>query len=81
MPQGIGLVLYELLSVDEHLRFCQCCNIKQDEAFLEYKHRLLKMAGLEAFTDRLAGEIKRWYDAKALPHLYLTASSKITLTG
>ena len=58
MPQGIGLVLYELLSVDEHLRFfANIHNIKQDEAFLEYKHRLLKMAGLEAFTDRLAGQL------------------------
>ncbi len=58
MPQGIGLVLYELLSVDEHLRFfANIHNIKQDEAFEAYKLRLLKMAGLDAFQDRQAGKL------------------------
>lgn len=58
MPQGIGLVLYDLLSVDEHLRFfAHIHNVKQDAAFFDYKERLLKMAGLEQFQDRLAGKL------------------------
>jgi len=58
MPQGIGLVLYNLLSVDEHLRFfANIHNIKQDATFQAYKLRLLKMAGLDAFQDRQAGKL------------------------
>ena len=58
MPQGIGLVLYELLTVDEHLRFfANIHNIKQDSIFNDYKLRLLKMAGLDAFQDRQAGKL------------------------
>lgn len=58
MPQGIGLVLYDLLSVDEHLRFfANIHNIRQDNVFNTYKKRLLSMAGLENFTDRQAGQL------------------------
>ena len=58
MPQGIGLVLYDLLSVDEHLRFfANIHNIKHDSEFEAYKQRLLKMAGLDAFQDRQAGKL------------------------
>jgi ribosome-dependent ATPase len=58
MPQGIGLVLYDMLSVDEHLRFfAHIHDVKQDAAFHAYKERLLKMAGLEPFQDRLAGKL------------------------
>lgn len=58
MPQGIGLVLYDLLSVDEHLRFfANIHNIKQDATFESYKLRLLKMAGLDAFQERQAGKL------------------------
>ena len=58
MPQGIGLVLYELLSVEEHLNFfADIRNIKKDREFEEYKERLLKMAGLFEFRDRRAGNL------------------------
>ena len=58
MPQGIGLVLYELLTVAEHLRFfANIHNITQDNSFETYKLRLLKMAGLDAFQDRQAGKL------------------------
>jgi len=58
MPQGIGLVLYELLTVEEHLRFfADIRNIRQDSAFEAYKKRLLEMAGLDKFTDRRAGNL------------------------
>ncbi|QIR77190.1 ABC transporter ATP-binding protein [Sulfurospirillum diekertiae] len=58
MPQGIGLVLYELLTIDEHLRFfANIHNIYQDSVFEAYKLRLLKMAGLDAFQDRQAGKL------------------------
>ena len=55
MPQGIGLVLYDTLSVEEHLNFfADIRDIKQDDTFLAYKKRLLHMAGLTNFTNRLA---------------------------
>jgi len=58
MPQGIGLVLYDLLSVEEHLRFfADIRNLRQDEAFKRYKERLLKMAGLDKFTHFRAGNL------------------------
>lgn len=58
MPQGIGLVLYEQLTVAEHLRFfADIRSIMQDEAFFAYKNRLLHMAGLEKFADFRAGNL------------------------
>lgn len=58
MPQGIGLVLYEILSVSEHLDFfADIRAIKVDETFLEYRDRLLRMAGLDKFTSRRAGDL------------------------
>ena len=55
MPQGIGLVLYPDLTVEEHLEFFTSIrNIKKSKKFLEYKKRLLEMAGLSRFRDRLA---------------------------
>ncbi len=58
MPQGIGLVLYPQLTVDEHLEFFRNIrNIKKDKKFLEYRERLLHMAGLSQFTDREAGKL------------------------
>ena len=55
MPQGIGLVLYDTLTVDEHLRFfADLRDIKKDAEFLEYKKQLLHMAGLSEFVDRQA---------------------------
>ncbi len=52
MPQGLGLVLYPDLSVREHFEFFkQIRGIKDNPT---YEERLLKMAGLYRFQDRLA---------------------------
>ena len=52
MPQGLGLVLYDDLSVKEHFDFFRSLRgLKKDT---EYETRLLKMAGLFEFQDRLA---------------------------
>ena len=52
MPQGLGLVLYDLLTIKEHFDFFR--NIKGVKKDIEYETRLLKMAGLYQFQDRLA---------------------------
>jgi ribosome-dependent ATPase len=58
MPQGIGLVLYETLTVAEHLSFfANIRNIRQDAVFKAYRQKLLHMAGLSDFTDRQAGKL------------------------
>ncbi|RLA64875.1 MAG: ABC transporter ATP-binding protein [Epsilonproteobacteria bacterium] len=58
MPQGIGLVLYDTLTIKEHLDFfTDIRDIKIDKEFLEYKEHLLSMAGLEKFLDRRAGDL------------------------
>ena len=58
MPQGIGLVLYPLLTVKEHLDFfTQIRNLKKDDEYWEYRERLLKMAGLYEFQNREAGKL------------------------
>lgn len=55
MPQGLGLVLYDLLSVKEHFDFFRSLRgVKKDK---EYETKLLKMAGLYEFQDRLAGNL------------------------
>ena len=55
MPQGLGLVLYDTLSVKEHFDFIRNLRgIKRDKA---YEERLLKMAGLYRFQDRLASHL------------------------
>ncbi len=55
MPQGLGLVLYDFLSVKEHFDFFRDLRgLKKD---IEYEKRLLKMAGLYEFQDRLAGNL------------------------
>jgi len=55
MPQGLGLVLYDNLSVKEHFEFFR--NIREVKRDIEYETRLLKMAGLYEFQDRLAGHL------------------------
>jgi len=55
MPQGLGLVLYDNLSVKEHLDFFR--NLRGLKKNPEYETRLLKMAGLYEFQDRLAGHL------------------------
>ncbi len=58
MPQGIGLVLYETLSVSEHLDFfANIRGIKEDKSFKNYKEKLLHMAGLLEFKDTKAGNL------------------------
>lgn len=58
MPQGIGLVLYETLTVSEHLDFfSDIREIKKDEAHFAYRTHLLHMAGLENFLLRRANEL------------------------
>ena len=58
MPQGIGLVLYPLLTVKEHLDFFTAIrNLKKDDEYWQYRERLLKMAGLYQFQDRQAGHL------------------------
>ncbi|WP_457748710.1 ATP-binding cassette domain-containing protein [Sulfurimonas sp.] len=58
MPQGIGLVLYDTLSVAEHLDFfADIRDVKKDTKFHAYKKKLLHMSGLTNFTERLAGNL------------------------
>ena len=58
MPQGIGLVLYDTLTVGEHLQFfADMRALKQDETFKHYRQKLLHMAGLGDFIDREAGKL------------------------
>jgi len=58
MPQGIGLVLYHNLTVAEHLDFfARIRDLPLDAPFRAYRQKLLKMAGLERFTDRAAGKL------------------------
>jgi ribosome-dependent ATPase len=58
MPQGIGLVLYDTLSVAEHLDFfADIRNVTKDKQFKEYRAKLLHMSGLTDFTQRLAGQL------------------------
>ena len=55
MPQGLGLVLYDFLSVKEHFDFFRDLRgLKKDK---EYETKLLKMAGLYEFQNRLAGNL------------------------
>ncbi len=55
MPQGLGLVLYPDLSVAEHLDFfSDIRGLKRDETYKRYRERLLHMAGLAQFQERLA---------------------------
>ncbi len=55
MPQGLGLILYNRLTVEEHLNFfADIRNIKMDKNFKTYKRKLLHMAGLSRFTEREA---------------------------
>jgi len=58
MPQGLGLILYDTLTVGEHLDFfADIRNIRKDDAFRAYKAQLLHMAGLAEFTGRAAGNL------------------------
>jgi len=58
MPQGIGLVLYDTLTVKEHLDFfADIRNITKDAKFSAYREKLLHMSGLSKFKDREAAKL------------------------
>jgi len=58
MPQGLGIMLYDSLSIEEHLEFfTDIWGITQGSGYEAYKGRLLHMAGLEGFEKRLAGNL------------------------
>jgi len=58
MPQGLGLILYETLTVGEHLDFfADIRHIRKDDTFKAYKEKLLHMAGLSDFVGRRAGNL------------------------
>ena len=58
MPQGLGLILYNTLTVGEHLDFfADIRHIRKDADFRAYRQTLLHMAGLADFTDRAAGNL------------------------
>ncbi len=58
MPQGLGLVLYDTLTVKEHFDFfSNIRNINNTKEFIEYKKHLLNMANLENFLNRKAQEL------------------------
>ncbi len=77
MPQGLGLVLYDFLSVKEHFDFFRDLRgLKKDE---EYEKRLLKMAGLYEFQDRLAGNLSGGMRQKLSLILSLLARPKLLI--
>jgi len=58
MPQGLGLILYDTLTVEEHLNlFANIRNITMGKDFEAYRQKLLHMAGLSRFTERQAGQL------------------------
>ena len=58
MPQGLGLILYDTLTVEEQLSFfANIRNITMDKDFKAYRQKLLHMAGLLRFTKRQAGQL------------------------
>jgi ribosome-dependent ATPase len=58
MPQGLGLILYDTLTVGEHLDFFgDIRSVRKDDDFQSYKKQLLHMAGLSDFETRAAGNL------------------------
>ena len=55
MPQGLGLVLYDYMTIKEHFDFFRDIYLVKEDK--EYETKLLKMAGLDRFMDRLAGNL------------------------
>jgi len=58
MPQGLGLVLYETLTIQEHFDFfTNIRDINNTKEFQEYKKHLLSMANLDKFLHRQAQDL------------------------
>ena len=57
MPQGLGLNLYDSLSVAENIEFFRALRQVPDAAYRENRARLLAMTRLEPFLDRPAGKL------------------------
>ena len=58
MPQGLGLVLYETLTIQEHFDFfTNIRDIQNTKDYKEYQKHLLAMANLENFLKRKAQDL------------------------
>jgi len=57
MPQGLGLNLYDSLSVAENIEFFRALRQVPDRAYAENRARLLAMTRLEPFLDRPASKL------------------------
>ena len=57
MPQGLGLNLYDTLSVAENIEFFRALRLVPDAAYRENRARLLAMTRLAPFLDRPAGKL------------------------
>ena len=57
MPQGLGLNLYDSLSVAENIEFFRALRQVPEAAYRENRARLLAMTRLEPFLDRPAGKL------------------------
>jgi ABC-2 type transport system ATP-binding protein len=57
MPQGLGLNLYDSLSVSENIDFFRALRQVPDTAYQENRARLLAMTRLGPFLDRPAGKL------------------------
>lgn len=57
MPQGIGLNLYDTLSVAENIEFFRQLRQVPDIHYFENRDRLLEMTRLAPFLDRAAGKL------------------------
>jgi len=57
MPQGLGLNLYDSLSVAENIEFFRALRQVPDVAYRENRARLLAMTRLAPFLDRPAGKL------------------------
>ena len=57
MPQGLGLNLYDSLTVEENIEFFRDLRRVERERYVENRARLLRMTRLERFLDRPAGAL------------------------
>ena len=57
MPQGLGLNLYDNLSVEENINFFRELRCVPEKTFLDNRNRLLEMTRLAPFLKRPAGKL------------------------